>query len=242
MQTKPFTKIIAGIENRDVDKVLLVLSSAAFCGVEAVDLCDDQEIIKLAKQRLHGSRTKLFVSSLEARKLIQAAKLGADFLELGNYDHLYPQGLKVEPKEIIASAQDVLDSGLDNLCVTIPGYLGHNEQADLAKALYEMGVQMLQTEGGSVLEAKFAGSIGHIEKAKHTLANTLELRRACPEAKILAAGGLSNITAPMAVIAGANGIGIGKMVNKLTSEIEMIASIKLVQESLKAIRETVGSF
>ncbi|MDJ0624810.1 MAG: DUF561 domain-containing protein [Candidatus Caenarcaniphilales bacterium] len=232
MKETNFLKVIAGIENRDPVKVTKVLKAAAFCKVEAVDICDSPEIIQLAKEILKETDTKIFVSSLDPQKLLSSSRIGADYLELGNYDHLYPSGIKINRKEILDAVQTLLDSGETNLSVTVPGYLTPNEQADLAQELCEMGVPIIQTEGGSISSASENGAIGQIEKAKVTLANTIELKKACPRACILAAGGLSAITVPMAIAAGANGVGIGKAISNLASEIEMIASIKSVQESL----------
>ncbi|MFN5539724.1 MAG: DUF561 domain-containing protein, partial [Candidatus Melainabacteria bacterium] len=79
-----------------------------------------------------------------------------------------------------------------------------------------------------------SGAIGQIEKAKVTLANTLELKAACPNACIMAAGGLSPLTIPLALAAGADGIGIGKAISKLGSQIEMIALIQTIQEKMNS--------
>lgn len=232
MLNTPFLKVIAGIENRDPAQVSKLVDAALFCKVDAIDICDDPEIVKAVKERLSGTSTKLFVSSLQVENLLQAHQLGADYLELGNYDHLYPQGLKVEPQEILASVQALIEQGLTNLSVTVPGYLSPNEQANLAQELFEIGVSIIQTEGGSISAASQSGAIGQIEKAKITLANTIELKKACPQACIMAAGGLSSITVPLALASGASGIGIGKMVSNLSSQIEMIAAIKSVQEAM----------
>ena len=64
MLNKPFLKIIAGIENRNAENVLGIIDAAVFCKVSAIDICDDEQIIKLVKNLLVKSETKLFVSSL----------------------------------------------------------------------------------------------------------------------------------------------------------------------------------
>ncbi len=239
MLKKPFLKVIAGIENRNLDRVLTIVDSAVFCNADAVDICDDPQIIRAVRERLNGHSTKLFVSSLNWEDLLIASELGADYLELGNYDHLYETGLKIEAKEIFHAAECLVNKGKRNLSVTIPGYLTPNEQAELAQSLVDLGVEILQTEGGSIAEASSAGAIGHIEKAKVTLANTLELKSACPEACIMAAGGLSSATVPLALAAGAQGIGIGKVVNKLSSQIEMVAVIRSIQEKMSAFAKVL---
>ena len=232
----PFLKVIAGIENRDLNKVLEIASVAAARRVDAIDICDDETIIKAVKEKLVNSSTKLFVSSLSTDKLLRAHSLGADYLELGNFDHLYEEGQTISSEAIVSMTTDLishLGSG-QNLSVTIPGYLSVNEQSELAQTLYEMGVAILQTEGGAISKASSSGAIGQIEKAKVTLANTLELKAACPNACIMAAGGLSPLTIPLALAAGADGIGIGKAISKLGSQIEMIALIQTIQEKMNA--------
>ncbi len=235
MLNKPFLKIIAGIENRDAKNVLSIIDAAVFCKVSAIDICDDEQIIKLTKNLLVNTETKLFVSSLNAINLIKASQLGADYLELGNYDHLYPQGLVMTSKQILEDVNYLLKHDLYNLSVTVPGYLSPNEQADLAQELYELGVPIIQTEGGSISKASYTGAIGQIEKAKITLANTIELKMACPNACIMAAGGLSSITVPLALSAGASGIGVGKAISNLSSQIEMVAAIRSIQLAINSV-------
>jgi thiamine monophosphate synthase len=235
MLKKPFLKIIAGIENRDTDRVLNIVDAAVYCKVDALDICDDPEIIKVVKERLLGSSTNLFVSSLQASKLKEAANLGADYLELGNYDHIYASGQRFSPESILSIAQELVTSGHSNLSVTVPGYLSPNEQANLAQSLVEIGVPIIQTEGGAISQPTSAGAIGLIEKAKVTLANTIELKNACPQACIMAAGGLSAATVPLALASGAQGIGIGNAISKLSSQIEMVAAIRSVQEKMSTL-------
>lgn len=233
MLNKPFLKIIAGIENRNLAKVMDLLDAAIFCQADAVDICDEEEIIIVAREKLQNTNTKLFVSSLEEKRLLRAHQLGADYLELGNYDHLYPLGQEFPAQDILKITSKLIAAGLNNLSVTVPANLSPNTQASLAQELVREGVLIIQTEGASLVDAAASGAVGHIEKAKMTLANTIELKRACPEACIMAAGGLSNTTVPLALAAGASGIGIGKAISRLGSQIEMIAGIKAIQEAMK---------
>ncbi|MDX1918142.1 MAG: DUF561 domain-containing protein [Candidatus Caenarcaniphilales bacterium] len=233
MLARPFLKIIAGIENDDLINVEQVLDAALFCEVEAVDVSAEPRVLNFAKEKLHGSQIKLFASSLDVAELDQAARLGADYLELGNYDELYTRGQRFTPEKVLHATTELLELGRSNLSITIPGYLNSQEQIDLALKLTELGINLLQVEGGSLASAESSGSVGHIEKAKITLANTLELYYACPDAQILAAGGLSSLTVPLALAAGASGIGIGKAISRLGSTIEMIAMIQSIQNAIQ---------
>jgi hypothetical protein len=65
-----------------------------------------------------------------------------------------------------------------------------------------------------------------------TLSNTIELSKNLKKTFILTASGISPDTAALAITAGAHGIGVGKYINRLESELEMLASIRRLQESL----------
>jgi hypothetical protein len=53
---------------------------------------------------------------------------------------------------------------------------------------------------------------------------------------VLCASGLSDVTAPMAIAAGAAGVGIGSAVNKLDNALAMIAVVRQLAESIQAAR------
>jgi Protein of unknown function (DUF561) len=56
----------------------------------------------------------------------------------------------------------------------------------------------------------------------------------------MCASGLSSVTAPLAIAAGASGIGVGSAVNQLNSEIAMIAVVRSLVEALRQpIRATL---
>ena len=49
-----------------------------------------------------------------------------------------------------------------------------------------------------------------------------------------------NVTAPMAIAAGAAGVGVGSAVNKLNNEVAMIAAVRSLREALQTVtRSTV---
>ena len=236
-EKKNFLKVIAGIENREAKKVLQIAKLASFAGVEALDICDESAIIDqvLALFRDLDSKTALFVSSLEAKSLLKADRAGADYLELGNYDHLYQENIRISPERVLEEAKVLIqETGKpQKISVTIPGYLEINQQVELTQKLVQEGVKIFQTEGGSISEAKTSGAIGLIEKAKITLANTIELRKSFPEICLISAGGLSSLTVPLALAAGASGVGVGKLINKLSSEIDIAAAIFSLKEALQ---------
>lgn len=102
----------------------------------------------------------------------------------------------------------------------------------LAIDLVEAGADIIQTEGGTSSQPAHAGTLGLIEKAAPTLAAASEISRAV-SVPVMCASGLSNVTAPLAIAAGAQGIGVGSAVNQLNSELAMIAVVRSLVEALQ---------
>ncbi len=79
------------------------------------------------------------------------------------------------------------------------------------------------------------GVLGLIEKAAPTLAATYAIRRALDAAErplpVLCASGLSSVTVPMALAAGASGVGVGSAVNRLRDEVAMVAVVRGLREA-----------
>jgi hypothetical protein len=68
-----------------------------------------------------------------------------------------------------------------------------------------------------------------VERAELTISNTIELTRNI-EIPVMTATGINPTTAPLAFASGASAIGCGSCVNKLDSEISMIAVAKSLVE------------
>ena len=54
------------------------------------------------------------------------------------------------------------------------------------------------------------------------------------KAPLICASGLSEITVSMAITAGASGVGVGSVINRLENEIEMIAMVKNLIEAINS--------
>eukprot|EP00960_Hanusia_phi_P076331 768545-Hanusia_phi.AAC.5 len=175
------------------------------------------------------------------------AKAGAHMVEIGNYDSFYEQGRKFSAEEVLAithRTRDILGSSIP-VSVTVPHTLPLDEQVgpflsslwrdtillplqvSLALALEAAGASIIQTEGGMPMKPSSGGIQGLIEKAAPTLAATAAISKAV-EIPTMAASGISAITAPLAIAAGAAGVGVGSAVNKLNSEIAMLAAVREV--------------
>lgn len=226
LEEKRAVKVIAGIDNFDIENVKKVVAAANQAGASAIDICASEEIYAVARQL---TELPLFVSSIAPEELAQAVKMGADAIELGNFDALYRNGVRMGADEVLELATRTMS--LINkfetraetfFCVTVPGHISVAEQIDLARKLEELGVDMIQTEGAATVNAQSEGARGLMETAQVSIANTIELTRNI-DIPVMTASGITPTTAALAFAAGASAIGVGSCINKLDSSIAMIA-------------------
>lgn len=231
LEEKRAVKIIAGIDNFDSDKVKKVVTAAEAAGASAVDICANPEIVAMVREM---TSLPIFVSSIVPEELAHAVALGADAIELGNFDALYKKGCAFTSAQVLNLAKRTMELVSESdvfFCVTIPGELEIGEQISLARELEAIGVDLIQTEGHFSAEPS-NGARGLVERAELTISNTIELSRNI-DLPIMTATGINPTTAALAFAAGASAIGCGSCVNKLDSEISMIA----VSRSLVEIAE-----
>ena len=117
------------------------------------------------------------------------------------------------------------------LSVTVPHVLPMDQQQQLAVDLVAAGADLIQTEGGTSARPFSAGSLGLIEKAAPTLAAAHSISRVS-ELPVLCASGLSAVTVPLAIAAGASGVGVGSAVNRLDDQLAMVAVVRGLREAL----------
>lgn len=231
LQNRTCLKVIAGINNFNKERVLQIVRAAEQMNATCVDICADEAIIKEAVANTEN--TAVMVSSIKVSELIRAEELGAGLLELGNYEALHAEGIYPSADEVLNWANELMTKRQSALVsVTIPGHLSVSEQVALAEKLENLGVDILQTEGASLVETKNASALGQIEKASLTLANTIEIARVVSQSYILTASGISPETVKLAIAAGAHGVGVGQYVNKLESSLEMMAAIQALSSAL----------
>lgn len=238
LEAKKAVKIIAGIDNFDMDRVKSVVIAADRAGASAVDVCANEEIIKMAKET---TSLPVFVSSIVPEDLAMAVNAGADAIEIGNFDALYKKGMRMSAMEILDIVKETLSLIKKSnvfVCVTIPGHIDVASQIALAKELEAMNIDLIQTEGAATVEAQSQGARGLLETAQVSIANTIELARNV-EIPVMTASGLTSTTVPMAFAAGASAVGVGSCVNKLNSEIEMIAAATAIVETVSRVKEEV---
>lgn len=232
---KNLVKVIAGIDNFDMENIKKVVSAADMAGAHAVDIAADKEIISLVKELTDCA---IFVSSINPEELKMAADMGVDALEIGNYDALYKKGLRVNKADVLnvtRRTRELVGNDIF-LSVTVPGHLDVAEQIQIVKELESMNVDLIQSEGACIANVNNIGALGLLEKANISIANTIELVRNT-EIPVMTASGITSTTAPLAIAAGACGVGVGSCINKLSSTLEMAATARSIVEAVVAQKE-----
>tara|TARA_Y100001968_G_scaffold48356_1_gene38717 strand:- start:351 stop:1133 length:783 start_codon:yes stop_codon:yes gene_type:complete len=239
IQNRSLLKIISGLNNFNPESVLRISKAAGLGGADLLDIACEPKLVELA---VESSKIPVCVSSVEPKLFPQAVQAGASIIEIGNFDSFYPQGRFFSAEEVLSLAVEsrrLLPEVV--LSVTVPHVLPLDSQAQLALDLVDKGVDIIQTEGGTSSRPISPGNLGLIEKASPTLAATLAITSAFKESNfddvpVICASGLSEVTVPMAISVGANGVGVGSAVNKLKTELAMIATVKGLREALNAFK------
>ncbi|WP_363080565.1 DUF561 domain-containing protein [Leptolyngbya sp. 'hensonii'] len=225
-------KVISGLNNVNFDRVAMIVRAADRGGATFLDIAADPDLVRMARQL---TDLPICVSAVEPEKFVVAMAAGAHLIEIGNFDTFYAQGRRFEAEEVLALTQ-VTRQLLPQvtLSVTVPHILTLDQQVHLAEALVKAGADLIQTEGGTSSSPTHAGTLGLMEKAAPTLAAAYEISRAV-SVPVLCASGLSSVTAPLAIAAGAAGVGVGSAINRLDSEVAMIAAVRSLVESLTSV-------
>ncbi len=230
LQERRALKVISGLMNFDAEKVAKVVRAAELGGATFVDIACDPALVRMAKNLVD---LPVCVSAVEPEAFVDAVAAGADMVEIGNYDAFYAEGRIFSAEEVLELTRTTRALLPDvTLSVTVPHTLSLDAQAELAEALEAAGADLIQTEGGTSSSPEHAGVLGLIEKAAPTLAAAATIAKVV-NIPVLCASGLSDVTAPMAIAAGAQGVGVGSAVNRLNDDLAMVAAVKRLSESLE---------
>ena len=226
-------KVISGLNNFDPVRVAATVKAAHQGGATFVDIAANPELVSLCRQL---TDMPICVSAVEPELFVSTVAAGADLIEIGNFDSFYALGRRFEADEVLALTRQTR-SLLPHitLSVTVPHILELSQQVQLAEELVKAGADIIQTEGGTSSTPTHAGTLGLIEKAAPTLAAAYEISRAV-SVPVLCASGISSVTAPLAIAAGAAGVGVGSAINQLNSEVAMVAAVRSLVEALGTVR------
>lgn len=231
-------KIISGLANFDVANVLAVAKAAQQGGATFVDIAADADLVRQVSQHIS---LPVCVSAIDPEAFLAPVAAGAALIEIGNFDAFYAQGITFDANDVVGLTQRTREL-LPHiaLSVTVPHTLPLNEQVQLAETLEAIGADIIQTEGGTSSQPSHPGSIGLIEKATPTLAAAHAISRAV-KIPVLCASGISDVTAPMAIAAGAAGVGVGSAVNRLNNDVAMIAAVRSLREALHTVTRSTAT-
>lgn len=232
LETSSALKIISGLTNLDTRNVTDVVKAAQQGGATFVDIAADADLVRLVDGLID---LPICVSAVDPHQFVAAVEAGADLIEIGNFDAFYAQGRRFEGPEVLALTQQTR-ALLPNikLSVTVPHILSLDSQVQLAEELVAAGADVIQTEGGTSSAPTHSGILGLIEKASPTLAAAHAISHAV-NVPVLCASGISDVTAPMALAAGAAGVGVGSAVNKLNDPLAMIAVVRSLKEAMQTV-------
>ncbi|WP_043368926.1 DUF561 domain-containing protein [Cyanobium sp. PCC 7001] len=230
-------KVIAGLTNFDPASVERISRAAGRGGADLIDVACDPALVQRAAA---VSGLPICVSAVDPELFPAAVAAGATLVEIGNYDAFYPLGRRFEAAEVLdltRRTRALLPAVV--LSVTVPHVLPLDEQEQLAVELVAAGADIIQTEGGTSARPFSPGTLGLIEKAAPTLAAAHAISRSLaaaaetgPVAPVLCASGLSAVTLPLAIAAGAAGVGVGSAVNRLDDEVAMVAVVRGLRQAL----------
>ena len=225
-------KIISGLTNFDAARVSATVKAADRGGATFVDIAAEPTLVEMARKL---TNLPICVSAVEPEKFVEAVNACADLIEIGKFDALYAQGRRFEAPEVLElTYQTRALLPHITLSVTVPHILELDQQVQLAIDLVNAGADIIQTEGGVSAAPMHAGTLGLIEKAAPTLAAAYEISRAV-SVPVLCASGISNVTAPLAIAAGAKGVGVGSAINRLNNEVAMVAAVRSLAEALETV-------
>lgn len=229
-------KVISGLNNFDPERVAAIVKAADRGGATFVDIAADPNLVRLVRGL---TNLPICISAVEPERFVTCVEAGADLIEIGNFDSFYAQGRRFEAPEVLELTHKTR-SLLPNitLSVTVPHILTLDQQVQLAEELVAAGADIIQTEGGTSSKPQSPGTLGLMEKAAPTLAAAYEISRAV-SVPVLCASGLSSVTVPMAIAAGAKGVGVGSAINQLDNEVAMIAVVRSLVEALETVNSRV---
>ena len=236
LETASALKIISGLTNLDHRNVANVVRAAEKGGATFVDIAANADLVRLVRGLVD---LPICVSAVEPQQFVAAVAAGADLIEIGNFDAFYAEGRRFEASEVLALTKETRSLLPDTLLsVTVPHILTLDAQVALAEDLVVAGADIIQTEGGTSSDPTHSGTLGLIEKAAPTLAATHAISRSV-SIPVLCASGLSDVTVPMAIAAGASGVGVGSAVHKLNDPLAMIAVVRSLVEAMQPTRAKV---
>lgn len=238
-KSKKVIKVIAGLDNCNVTDILKVAKAAELAKATYLDVVANTSVVQLLKKFVN---IPICVSSVNPVDLYNCVILGADLVEIGNFNCLYKKSKYLTTSQIINLAQEtrLLIGNEINICVTIPCYLYLHEQIELAKRLEQLGVNTLQTEGfvsKQIINSKIFRSdniFKSISLSAASLSSTYVISNTV-KIPVIASSNINCLSSPVSIFYGASGVGIGSSVHNQKNIYNMYCYINEIYKSISNI-------
>ena len=149
-QNKKIIKVISGLSNLDIRKIICITKAAELSCASYIDIVANVRIVSIIKSM---TSLPICVSSIDPFELYNCSLAGADIFEIGNFDNFYNKKIYFSSSQILKLAKLTRSLIRDkDICVTVPHTLNLYDQIILSKKLEDLGINILQTE----LATKFA--------------------------------------------------------------------------------------
>lgn len=211
---KKVIKVITGLNNFNINDISKKVKAAELGGATYIDVAAHPDIVLESKL---WTDLPICVSSIDPISLYKCILVGADMVEIGNFDIFYSNNISFCEKQVLDLAKETkLLLNSIKVCVTIPHKFSLKQQIQLAIALKEIGIEVIQTEGISTknkLLSKYRSKIlNSTYKASSALSSSYILSKYI-DIPIIASSGIDTLSAPIAISYGASGIGVGSSLN-----------------------------
>nr|QCI06344.1 hypothetical protein [Dictyurus purpurascens] len=243
-KSKKVIKIITSLNNLDINSTIRIIKSAELSGATYIDIAANTKIVSLVKSITH---LPICVSSISPVELYNCVAMGADLVEIGNFDVFYKKNINFSLFQILQLAQETkLLIPNKDICVTIPNNLNLYQQINLAKELEKIGISIIQTEGCNISNKKntviqlnnfLSGLLikdslfESLNNAIYSLSSTYALSSSI-NIPIISASGMDSLSSPLAILFGASGVGIGSNIRKQNKIYDMSSYINEVNYSI----------
>nr|YP_009398632.1 hypothetical protein [Kuetzingia canaliculata]ARW67818.1 hypothetical protein [Kuetzingia canaliculata] len=243
-KSKQVIKVITGLDNSDIDKILKIVKAAELSKVNYIDTIANPSIVSILKSI---SSLPICVSSINPIDLYNCVIAGADLVELGNFDSLYKRNIYLNSSDIFNLAKETLElvNNID-ICVTIPYYLNWQEQIILAQKLENIGISILQTEGSPISKPyrnyniitpkpnNYDNVFCSFNSSCLSLSSTYILSNHV-KIPVITSSKINCLSSSMAMLYGASGIGIGSAISQINDLNNMYSYIEELRQSLYLI-------
>lgn len=238
-------KVISGIDNFNMNKILKIIHACEISQATYIDVVANPKVVSFIKSI---SSLPICVSSIDPKLLYKSVLVGADLVEIGNFDIFYKNGIYLSSDQVINIARQTRHLlPCTDICVTIPHTMTLYEQINLATKLEHLGINLLQTEG-SISHAARNKLYGvktlkdNILYSASTASAALSSVYAISKATnlpVIASSGINALSASIALSYGASGVGLRSAIDKFENIVDMSCYI---DELMFSISQNLSNF